>query len=311
MLSDRWKPCPADHWEFLSGQLADFAVYKGLAPQDFHTKLCTRIKQTGEVCPKKSCIDAHSVRELRLKLAMQMNHVPPDYKAIFCVSSSEMECSKGLHCPNAHEAGEWNLRKAIDREEKSFQNRGDDTTALNEEYKTEFCPEVLAGGGCDKGIQCQYAHNSEEFRKYAAARRGRVDEFNFKIQFCEHFMTTNSCASGLTCSFAHGAGDMRWPAAVARKKVVFDASGNYKSQFCNSPDCSDPVGCAKYHTQADKLEPGALSKLYMCPELEECGDCWFDREATPCPFAHSAADLEVMDQVKQLLQKLEPPAEPT
>lgn len=64
---------------------------------------------------------------------------------------------------------------------------------------TRLCT-FFANGACNRGEDCNFAHNTGEVRKKP----------NFvKTRLCEEFTTFGKCENGVHCSFAHGKSELR------------------------------------------------------------------------------------------------------
>ena len=62
-------------------------------------------------------------------------------------------------------------------------------------YKTQWCKFFNTTNGCEKGVDCTYAHYEHEFR--------------FKTEWCRYVAAGYRCNKGADCTYAHSKDEMR------------------------------------------------------------------------------------------------------
>lgn len=76
---------------------------------------------------------------------------------------------------------EWEEKKVLDRKART--------------YKTKMCAN-MATGFCPSGVQCHFAHNSQELRAVVLPPR-------YKTALCRTYTATGACPYGRKCLYVH------------------------------------------------------------------------------------------------------------
>ena len=184
-----------------------------------------------------------------------------EFKWIACKFYREGEpasCRIGSECKFAHGAHELIERPRTTPVEPRGVKRSAEAAKL-------LCIHHLRGQ-CDKGDECAFIHDKEEFKKSPPA--------NYKTTLCGNYMGTGVCRRAEACGFAHGRYELRPHAFKGDFEEKIKESPNWKTILCQfymkNSECRNKEDCPYAHG-ANELRMSKQSPHENAPNVIKAG----------------------------------------
>ena len=150
-------------------------------------------------------------------------------------------CRVGTNCGFAH--GDLEL---IERPPRQIDPNAPRGVKRSAETAKLLCMHNLRGT-CDKGDECSFSHDREEFKKSLPA--------NYKTTLCSSYMGTGNCKRAEACGFAHGRYELRPYGYKGDFEEKIKESPNWKTVMCQffmkSGECRNKTECPYAHGEKE------------------------------------------------------------